>query len=221
MNKTDPQLKHDIEEELGWDPKVDAARIAIGVDGGTATLSGRVHNFAERWATVDACRRVGGVRKLVDELSVKLDPQHERSDSDIAAVVQTTLVWDVFVPNTVSATVHQGAVTLAGTAKWNFQRVAAERSVRNIAGVVSVSNDVRLEPGVSARQVEGQIRSALTRQAAADADSIHVEVAGGRVTLTGHATSWQSIEDAASAAWAAPGVTEVIDQVRLSMTIPE
>jgi osmotically-inducible protein OsmY len=37
------------------------------------------------------------------------------------------------------------------------------------------------------------------------------------VTLTGRASSWQSIEDATAAAWAAPGVTEVVARVRLSM----
>jgi osmotically-inducible protein OsmY len=37
------------------------------------------------------------------------------------------------------------------------------------------------------------------------------------VTLTGYAESWQAIDDAADAAWAAPGVTEVVDRVRMSM----
>ena len=40
------------------------------------------------------------------------------------------------------------------------------------------------------------------------------------MTLTGTATSWQSIEDASNAAWAVPGVTEVIDQVKHAMTMP-
>jgi osmotically-inducible protein OsmY len=39
------------------------------------------------------------------------------------------------------------------------------------------------------------------------------------VTLTGHASSWQSIEDAEDAAWAAPGVTKVVDHLTVSMTI--
>ena len=63
-----------------------------------------------------------------------------------------------------------------------------------------------------------KVQAALQRQATADAKSIHIETSGGKVTLTGHAASWQAIEDAASAAWAAPGVTEVIDQVKMSMT---
>jgi osmotically-inducible protein OsmY len=67
-------------------------------------------------------------------------------------------------------------------------------------------------------QVKESVLAALQRQATTDAKSIQIETSGSKVTLTGHASSWQSIEDAANAAWAAPGVTEVVDQVRMSMT---
>jgi osmotically-inducible protein OsmY len=67
--------------------------------------------------------------------------------------------------------------------------------------------------------VKEKIQAALQRQAMSDVRSIHIETSGGTATLTGHASSWQSIEDAANAAWAAPGVTEVIDQVKMSMTL--
>jgi len=53
------------------------------------------------------------------------------------------------------------------------------------------------------------------RQASSDAKSIHIETAGSKVTLSGHAASWQAIEDASNAAWAAPGVTQVIDHVTM------
>jgi osmotically-inducible protein OsmY len=67
--------------------------------------------------------------------------------------------------------------------------------------------------------VKEKVEAALQRQAKADAKAIHVAISGGKVTLTGHASSWQSIEDAANAAWAAPGVTQVIDQVKLQMAM--
>jgi osmotically-inducible protein OsmY len=58
----------------------------------------------------------------------------------------------------------------------------------------------------------------LRRQAAVDAKSIHVDTSGGIVTLKGHASSWQAIQDAMNAAWAIPGVTEVSDHVVVSTT---
>jgi osmotically-inducible protein OsmY len=101
----------------------------------------------------------------------------------------------------------------------NYQRDSAERAVRHLTGVVSVQNAVTLKPQTSVAQVKEKVRAALQRQAKVDTESIHIETSGGKVTLTGHASSWQSIEDAANAAWAVPGVTQVVDQIKHSMTM--
>jgi osmotically-inducible protein OsmY len=68
--------------------------------------------------------------------------------------------------------------------------------------------------------VKERIQVALQRQAKTDSKSIDVDASDGKVTLSGHASSWQSIEDAANAAWAVSGVTEVVDHVRVQMTMP-
>lgn len=216
MIKTDTQLKQDIEDELGWDPRVNAAQIGVSVDKGAVSLLGAVDTYAEKWAAEEAIKRVSGVRSVAQELTVKIIPDHVRDDADIAAAIRSALKWNVFVPKSVTATVAQGSVTLAGHATWNYQRDAAERAVRHLTGVVAVHDTITLSPDASAEQVREKVEAALQRQATADANSIHIDTWGGKVTLTGHASSWQAIEDAASAAWAAPGVTQVIDQVRMT-----
>ena len=218
MSKTDSQLKQDIETELKWDPKVNAAQIGVSVDKGAVTLLGTVDSYAQKWAAEDATKRVFGVCTVAQDLTVKILGEHKRTDSDIAAAVQHALKWDVFTPNSVTAKVQNSAVTLEGQVKWNFEREAAERAVRYLTGVVAVYNSITLKPEASASQVKEKIQSALQRQATKDTNSIHIDASGSKVTLTGHASSWQSIEDAAHAAWAAPGVTEVVDQMKMQMT---
>lgn len=215
--KSDIQLKQDIEAELRWDPKVNAAQIGVSVDNGAVSLLGAVDTYAQKWAAEAATKRVSGVRTVAQDLTVKLTTDHKHSDSEIAAAIQSALTWDVNVPKTVTANVGNGAVTLEGQAAWNYQRDAAEHAIRNLRGVIAVQNLITLKPEVSATQVKEKVEAALQRQATADAKSIHIDTSGGKVTLTGHASSWQSIEDAASAAWAAPGVTEVVDQVKMTM----
>jgi osmotically-inducible protein OsmY len=218
MTKTDMQLKQDIEEELRWDPKVNAAQIGVSVDHGTVSLLGSVDTYAGKRAAEEATKRVSGVRSVAQDLTVKILADHKRSDSEVAASVQSALKSDVYVPDAVTAKVEQGWVTLEGQTTWNFQRDAAERAMCNLVGVIGVSNAIKLKPQPSVEQVKDKIQAALQRQATLDTKSIHVDTSDGKVTLTGHASSWQSIEDAANAAWAAPGVTDVIDQVKMSMT---
>lgn len=202
MSKTDLQLKKDIEEELRWDPKVNSAQIGVAVESGAVSLLGTVDSYAEKWAAETAIKRVGGVRTVAQDLAVKIQSEHKHNDSEIAEAVQSALSWNVYVPSR------------------NYQRDAAERAVRYLTGVIAVYNSVALkENQTSVAQVKESVLAALQRQATTDAKSIHIETSGGKVTLTGHASSWQSIENAANAAWAAPGVTQVVDQVTMSMTI--
>lgn len=215
--KTDLQLKNDIEAELRFDPKVNAAQVGVSVDHGVVTLLGTVDTWAGKSAAEDATKRVAGVRTVALDLAVRLTGEHARTDSDIAAAVQNALRWDVFVPGTVTAEVEEGRVTLRGNATWHFQRTAAERAVRYLTGVISVHNAISLEVQASVTKIAENVGIALQRQASVDAKAIHVVAVGGKVTLSGHATSWQAIADASAAAWASPGVTEVVDHVTLSL----
>jgi osmotically-inducible protein OsmY len=189
------------------------------VNEGVVSLLGTVDTYAEKWAAEDATKRVSGVRTVAQDLSVKILTNHKHNDTEIAAAVQSALKWNVYVPTTVTAGVAAGVVTLQGQVTWNYQRDAAERAVRYLTGVVSIYNAITMKPEVTAAQVKEKVVAALQRQATTDAKSIEVNASGGRVTLTGHASSWQSIADAANAAWAAPGVTEVVDHLKMSMTI--
>lgn len=216
MSKTDSELQQDVEQELRWDPTVNAEEVGVSVDNGAVTLFGAVNTNAQKWAAEDATKRVRGVRAVAQELTVKLLTEHERSDSEIAAAVHAALKWDVCVPQAISATVHYGSVTLTGAATWNYERNAAERAVRHLKGVVAVHNSITLAPVTSPAQVKEQVWAALHRHALADANSIFVDTVGTEVVLSGQASSWQSIVDAENAAWAAPGVTQVVDRVKLT-----
>src|ERR1700689_1355898 len=142
MTKTDLKLKQDIEAELRWDPKINAAQIGVSVDKGVVSLLGAVDTYPEKWAAENATKRVSGVRTVAQDLTVKILVDHKRSDSEIAGATQNALKWDVFVPPSVTAKVQEGAVTLEGEVTWNYQRDAAERAIRHLAGVVAVYNSV-------------------------------------------------------------------------------
>jgi osmotically-inducible protein OsmY len=57
---------------------------------------------------------VYGVKAVADEIKVKLPTSSVRDDADIAEEIARELQWNTLVPDTVTAEVRNGMVTLRG-----------------------------------------------------------------------------------------------------------
>ena len=215
--KSDAQLKKDVEAELDWEPKVNAARIGVEVKEGIVTLAGHLDSFPEKLAAENAAQRVNGVRGVAVEIDVKLPGASRRTDSDIAHAAVDALTWNTLVPSgSVKLTVEEGWITLEGDVEWEYQRSAAESAVRPLIGVMGIRNAVKVKPRPSQGNIKGKIEAALQRAAHVQADGISVAVEGGKVTLSGKVHSYTDRHLVEEAAWAAPGVASVVDRIQIS-----
>ena len=205
------ELQERVTNELVWDPQVTSSNIGVTSNDGVVTLSGFVSSYAERLAAEEAALRVRGARGVANDLTVKL--VGDRIDPDIAKDAVNALKFNLSIPSTVKIAVRNGHITLEGSCDWWFQRSAAEKAVAHLAGVVGVSNFIAVKPRVSAELVKDKIVAALRRSAIIDSKHINVFATGSKITLTGNVKSYAERREAERAAWAAPGVSDVVNDV--------
>lgn len=215
--KTDVQVKGDVLAELKWDPEIDESKIGVVVNGGAVTLTGHVPTYRQKIAATAAAKRMAGVLAIVDEIEVRLPTDHRATDEGLAERIANVLRWNVSnqLPG-IQAEVKNGVVTLSGMVDWQYQRSNILKNVEHVRGVVDVVSLIGLKPRISTVDVQNRIMDALKRHANIESSKIQVIALDGIVTLNGTVESMEEMNRVEDAAWTAPGVARVIDNLRVA-----
>jgi osmotically-inducible protein OsmY len=192
--RSDSSTRDDVQFELKWDPKMtsntyplelhnwasaegELRDIEVTAKGGVLTLSGYVSSYWEKDATEKAAKRVCGMRAVANDLQIRLT--YSRTDPEIARDAVHELESHTGIPSEkIKSTVKDGCVTLEGTVDWLYQAALAESSMKELKGVLGVSNNINVKPQGSPTQVKGNIENALRRSGELDARRITVDVDG-------------------------------------------
>jgi osmotically-inducible protein OsmY len=214
---SDSSLRQDIIDELDFEPSIDAADIGVAVEDGVATLTGHVPTYAQKITVEDVVRRVKGVKGIAQQIEVRPFGTNRMADDEIAKRALSTISWNTAIPDdAVQVKVQEGWVTLTGKVEWQYQKTAAADAVRDLAGVVGVTNRIEIASRASAFDVKKRIEDALKRNAEIEAQAIRVNVLdGGKITLDGKVHAWSERRAAERAAWSAPGVKVVDDRITI------
>lgn len=219
--RADSEIRSEVEQALRRDALVDDGLISVRVENGEVQLSGTAGSAAEkRQARYDGW--VAGVKSVdASELEVarwardddlRKDKYVYKSDEELAEAVEDALLYDPRVASfKVDADVSAGVVTLRGTVDNLKAKNAAERDARNVVGVVSVVNRLRIRPAVTLSDVEmaENIRDALARDPYVERHEVTVSVIDGTVYLSGTVDSYFEKGRAGDIASRAAGVVKV------------
>jgi osmotically-inducible protein OsmY len=197
-------------DQLKWEPGLNVAEIGVAVKNGIVTLSGIVDAYSKKIAAEDAAKKIAGVKAVAEDIQVGMSPNFRKTDAEIADAVVFALKWHASIPDEkIKVKVEEGIVSLEGELEWDYQRKEAVRVVEKLAAVRRINNYIRLKPYLKPENIKDKIEAAFSRSATIDSGRVSVVIDGSKVILHGSVRSMAEHDDAENAAWAAPGVTSV------------
>jgi osmotically-inducible protein OsmY len=123
-------------------------------------------------------------------------------------------------PELIAVSVDEiGTVVLRGAVESPRQRVAAVHDARQVEGVFTVIDHLKVHLPIAGREADDAIRAAALKRLIADdgvrSDHIHVQVCDGWLTLTGHVREDSQRVRAEEDLAGITGVTGVTNRIEL------
>jgi len=207
-------IREAVQQELEFDPLVDASGITVKTMKGDVALNGTVTSYPQRLQAAAAARRVRGVTGVHNHLMVKLPPADYRDDPMLTTAANNALTTTVGVRGGVEASASDGDVWLTGMVGNRFERDVAERLIAGLTGVRGIVDDIEIFSDIEAADVADLVQGALDRYGLLPVDNdIRVDASDGTVTLTGHIGTWAEHDAVIDAAWRGIGVNNVRDDL--------
>jgi osmotically-inducible protein OsmY len=215
--RADANIKQDVEDELRWDPDINATDIGVSVHDGVVTLSGFVRSYPQKTKAERDAKRVNGVAGVANDLEVRLPVLHRRPDPEIIRDAINALKAELpYSSEKIKVIAADGRLKLEGIVEWNYIRERAKSALKRIRGVKGITNLIDVRPRAAPHEIHRKIEDALRRSAEIDARRITVEARGGEVILRGAVSSWAEREEAERTTWAAPGVSRVDNRLTVA-----
>lgn len=212
--KSNEDLQRDVQNAIKWEPLLHAAEIGVTAIDGVVTLTGIVDSYAKKTEAEEAAKKVSGLKALVEKIEIKFSSTWKKDDNELATEILNALKWNWEIPSEdITVKVENGWVRLEGHVQWNYQREAAKKAVKNLSGVLGVTNDIKMKSETTDNIEKKGIEDALTRNWSISEQDIDVKVLGNNVTLNGTVDSWYQRDEAGRIAWNAPGVWSVNNEL--------
>lgn len=215
--RSDQAIQAGVMDALARDPATEAYDIQADVEDGMVILEGTADSYAEKQLATTMAKGVRGVTGVDNR--VRVMPEMERPDSEIAEEVEARLMNDVRVDDKLIAVmVEGGVVTLAGTVGSLAEKRRAGLDAW-VTGVEVVNNDLEVkswaredlrQPATVEPREDAQVREAVTATLSydprVDATGVDVAVDSGVVTLRGVVDNARAKRAAAESAGDVTGV---------------
>jgi osmotically-inducible protein OsmY len=204
-------------------------QVKVQAHDGVVTLTGTVLDRDQKALAENTVRGLPGVERVDNEIEVS-SPGPERSDGWIALKIRSMLLLhaNVSITNT-NVAVHDGVVTLTGTAENEAQKELTEAYAKDVEGVKDVKNQIEVRPaGMAANDtahggtvgekiddasITAQVKYELLTHHSTSAMKTSVDTNNGAVVIHGIARSEAEKDLVSKLARGIKGVTSVDNQM--------
>ncbi|MCF8228623.1 MAG: BON domain-containing protein [Bacteroidales bacterium] len=225
-NRPDYEIQNDIVYALENDVRVDDALIDVEVNDGKVQLSGTVGSLAEKSQAI-VLSWTSGVRSVnSDNLNIQAWARDElirkekyldKADEKIIEAIQSAFDLNPRV-NEVEIEVEStdGMVTLQGIVDNLSAKNSAERTAKNIVGVHTVNNLIKVRPEIPDDiTLEKEVTESLLRNPYLENFEFTVDVNNGIVYLSGMVNSYFEKFEAEEIAGSVYGVVDVANNIEV------
>lgn len=217
MEHANEQIRKLILDQLAWDCRIDHSNVTVEVNGHKVALFGKVNSHLERQAAETDARMIPGVSSVENHLVVDhLGGEKKFSDEQIKWNLKSVFALNSsFEDAEIEVSVDNGIVTLSGSVDQYWKKKRAEELALNIPGIYDVTDKITVVPTHVPydRTIAMDIIGAIGRIGKVNADSINVEVDGGRVVLNGKVPDWGAYSSVHNIAKFMRGVTELTNNL--------
>jgi osmotically-inducible protein OsmY len=215
-------LERAVLEELRGDPRVDAERITVSADDRTITLNGVVRTYSEKCCAERITREIRGVAGVKNALDVRLTIGSYRTDSGLESlsleIIQNHTALCDPLPR---VTAHEGWLTLEGVVTSETQKRSAEETLRDVAGIRGITNNVEVMPRSDGAGAAEAFETAVQRRAALAVQELKVEVSGMTMSVYGRVGSCAEHDALIELASRRRGIARVEDHVIVQPSFAE
>jgi len=143
--RPDSDIKQAVQAAFRLDPRVAAFSPEVAVEGGEVVLGGIVGNLKAKTSAEQDARDIVGVSGVDSHLKVR--PGGQATDAEMKEQLKAVIRWDPLLDGSrMGVDVVNRVALLSGAVASTFQKAEAQDVASRTRGVVSVRNELKVEP---------------------------------------------------------------------------
>lgn len=211
--KTDELIAHQVKNQINEQMRESGLYINVSCMNGCVQLSGIVDVLSEKMKSEDIARRIDGVRKIENGITVSMDSNF--TDKHMEKEVINSLRKSNAL-NSIGVKMEDGVANLIGSTDTLKKAKKAYHLASEVRGVKDVVNNVKINTygEVDDATLNSRVTQALSTTDLSYQDINH-DVKRGKLTLGGFVNNKKEMEIAKEIAMGVEGIRKVVNRMKI------